>query len=373
MPETNEALTGPEADAQVPTQLLAELEAGNVEVSSSEPVSELASEPPVAEQQAEEVEASGEQTPEAEESSNQTGDDESQAGDSKPDLEWIDEKNGEYADLLSQLVEAGHIDASQLEVAKSAYLPLKGFYAKTRELAEEQKTLKSDAEKWRETGAKLFDSEEAREDFIRWRDNKRQPQAELGEKTEADIAPFVSRIQNAETDEQQIEAIVDLIKLTSADAVKSALGEDKQQASAAERAQAEYAESLEDWAQSVSKDFTDLEGATQDDFVAATEQLASAIKRRGQSAADVIKGPEDLRDELRPYIKPIVLERKLGELMGTQGKRSKQYDDKTLKASSAPGTSTKAAEDLTTFAGRTKAISEDAEIQALFERTKGAI
>lgn len=373
MPETNEALTGPEAAAQVPSRMLAELIAGDTEVSASEPVSEAVSEAPKDTQQAEEVEASGQQASESEESSTQTGDDESKDDNSGPDLEWIDERDAEYADHLSTRFAEGKIDEKDLEFFKAKYMPLKGFYAKSNEFAKLTKELEADAEKWRDTGAKLFETEEAREDFIRWRESRGQekPTPEAGPVPQIDLAPYVKRIQEAETEEDQLKAIADLSMATSTAAAQAERNRDQQQATAAEQAQAEYAENLEGWAQDVSKQFTDLEGATQDDFVAAADQLAAAIKRRGQVAPDVIRSAEDLRDEIRPYLEPIVLKRKMDELLGKQDARSKQYDGKTLKASSAPGTSAKPVEDLSTFAGRTKAISEDPDIQRLMEQAKG--
>ncbi len=355
MAEASEAPVNPEV-AKVQA-MLAELDAGDTEVSQSEPISSPPEPTDIRDDgQPGEAEASSENTDEPEAPANEDADTpEEPAG--TLDLEWIDKQDSAYADFLTTLHEEGKLDEDTFKSVKQAYQPRRGMNAAQQRAAEAEAA----AQKWEETGKPLFESDDARRDFLEWRDSR-----ERGEPKANPLDGMKDRLKTVLSegdDEDFASTILDVVKQVTQHQQTAT----RQQDAAAAREIETYNDSLIDWASAVKQEFIDVEGATPEDVTAASKALEATFNRRGHNAMDIVRSQEDLRAEMAPFVEKAVTQRKFDELLGRQSDRSKQYNGKSLKASSSPAISPKVEEDLTTFSGRTRALQNDPEIQDLMK------
>ncbi len=346
------------AQAEKARQMITELTAGDREVSQSEPVSPEA-EPAEAERQVETAEAST--TDDAETKATPTDDGEAKATEeSGLDLEWIDKQDSEYADLLTDLHAKGHIDDDQFKAAKQAYMPRKGMYQAQEKAAKFEK----DARRWEETGQHLFDDDQARQDFLAWRESRDNGQDSTADVSGMDnIRDSLKKALTEGDDDGLTSAIVDAVQAVAGKSIETR----ESRAQDAVRAADDYTRTLQtEWAPQVSKQFVDVEGATKEDIDKAGYALEQFLEDRRINAMETIQSAEDLRKSMEPFVKEAVATRRFHASVSEQrSDRSKQYDDQSLKASSAPSVSTKAEEDLTTAKGRLAALQQDEDIQAL--------
>lgn len=362
MPEAQDApISADEAKARA---MLAELIEGDREVSQSEPTAPVAEGPEApGERQADEAEASS-QTDEAtdEAPTQETDGDESEAPPEGLDLEWIDAQDSDYAELLSSLHQEGHLSEEALAAARQAYMPRKGMYKAQEKAAAVRKELEEDAKIGREL-KDLFESDAARRDFLEWKQTRGQPQARSDDVETKLKERLKTALENGD-DEDLIAAMLE----TSKEIAKHQHTSTAQAEAEARQSLAEYEANFTTWAQEVKQEFTDELGASEEEIQAAADVLAGRLARRQVNVMDVIQSASDLKDEMQDIVNRIHLENQLKSVVGRRDSRSKQYDGKTLKASSAPAVSAEVDEDLSTPQGRIRAIENDADIQALWSQ-----
>lgn len=356
MTNSNEA---PDPELALAQQMLAELEAGAAENSQSEPVagdkpSEIAE--PEKTPQADDDEApKNEDNPTDDAPTPKDGDEDVEETPGL-DLDWIDQEDSDYAELLATLHENGTLDDEAIQTAKAAYAGRNGMRKAFSKANVAEKAL----EKLRPLEG-LFDNDKDRADFLAWKESK---ESAPSEPKGPDLSGLKERMKAAETDEELFEIVMEGAAEIASHTTQTAKATDQ----AHHNALVEYADTLESWGEDLSKDLVDELGAEPDDVFEASKIVGANYKRDGIDVTTVIRSKQDLRDRVVDIVQNRIRERQIDSLLGKKAEREKKYNGRTLKASSTPPVPSEVEHDESTQEGRYAALKADPELQRLMEQ-----